>query len=227
MGVAQGDSMIGWLEGQLAETWQQASRHGVLVVCQGVGYEVQLSQRHWRQLPPAGTAVALHIHHSIRDDGWTLFGFGDRLERDLFRELVAVSGVGPQAGLALLGAMAPAELVQAVVETDLRRLCQAPGVGRRTAERLAVELRQRLQERFVPQLEGGAIGAAPGGDDLTAELPGGASRQELDETLEALGYARLEIDRALRAVAATGLAPEAPLELWIRDCLRWLSRQAA
>jgi Holliday junction DNA helicase RuvA len=84
-----------------------------------------------------------------------------------------------------------------------------------------------LQERFGPQLEGGAGGAAPGGDDLPAELPGGASRQELNETLEALGYARLEIDRALRAVAATGLAPEAPLELWIRDCLRWLSRQAA
>jgi Holliday junction DNA helicase RuvA len=219
--------MIGWLEGRLAETWHQASRHGVLVICQGVGYEVQLSQRHWRQLPPAGTAVALHIHHSIRDDGWTLFGFGDRLERDLFRELVAVSGVGPQAGLALLGAMAPAELVQAVVETDLRRLCQAPGVGRRTAERLAVELRQRLQERFLPQLDDGAMAAGGGDGDLAAELPSGTSRQELNDSLESLGYASLEIDRALRAVAATGLDPEAPLEVWIRDCLRWLSRQTA
>ena len=218
--------MIGWLEGQLAETWQQASRHGVLVVCQGVGYEVQLSQRHWRQLPPAGTAVALHIHHSIRDDGWTLFGFGDRLERDLFRELVAVSGVGPQAGLALLGAMAPAELVQAVVETDLRRLCQAPGVGRRTAERLAVELRQRLQDRFPALVAEPSSGGIPGETEHPHAGPAEGQREEVQLTLATLGYEPLEIHRALRAVAGA-LPEDAACDDWIRETLRWLSRPAA
>jgi len=217
--------MIGWLGGRLAETWQQASRHGVLVICQGVGYELQLSPRHWQRLPPAGTAIELHVHHSIRDDGWTLFGFAERLERDLFRDLVAVSGVGPQAALALLGTMEPQELVRAVVDTDLRRLCQAPGVGRRTAERLAVELRERLQERYSAWAGDGKPG--DGIDALDLALPAGDSRQELASTLEALGYETLEIHRALHAVAAAGLAAEAPVELWIRDSVRWLSRSAA
>ena len=140
--------MIGWLQGQIAEPWQQANRCGVLLVCQGVGYEVQLSLRHWRDLPAQGSDLTLHVHHSVRDDGWTLFGFAARHERDLFRELVAVSGVGPQMALALLGTHATDELVRAIVHGDLRSLTQAPGVGKRTAERLSVELRQRLQERF-------------------------------------------------------------------------------
>lgn len=218
--------MIGWLEGRLAEAWQQASRHGVLVVCQGVGYELQISQRQWQGLPASGSAIALHVHHSIRDDGWTLFGFADRQERDLFRELIGVSGVGPQAALALLGTMEATALVQAVVGADLRRLCQAPGVGRRTAERLSVELRERLQERFGALLADGEPGALSP-DDLEVSLPQGDVRLELAATLEALGYESLEIHRAQRAVAAAGLESDAPVETWIRDCLRWLSRSAA
>ncbi len=63
--------MIGWLQGQVSDPWQQGARCGLLLVCQGVGYEVQLSQRHWQELPAAGGSLALHIHHAIRDDGWT------------------------------------------------------------------------------------------------------------------------------------------------------------
>jgi Holliday junction DNA helicase RuvA len=218
-------SMIGWLQGRLAETWHQAGRWGVLVVCQGVGYELQLSGRHWQRLQPAGAEVALHVHPSIREDGWTLFGFPDRLERDLFRELLNVSGVGPQAALGLLGALEPQQLVGAVVQADLRSLCQAPGVGKRTAERLAVELRQRFKERYG-QLVAGSL-AAGADDDLTAVLPDGEEREEVGITLSALGYESLEIHRALRAVAAQGLAAKAPADDWIRECLRWLSRSAA
>jgi Holliday junction DNA helicase RuvA len=97
--------MIGWLQGRLSETWQQGGRCGLLLICQGVGYELQLSQRHWQRLPAPGAELSLHVHHSIRDDGWTLFGFADRIDRDLFRELLAVSGVGPQAALGLLGTL--------------------------------------------------------------------------------------------------------------------------
>ncbi|MFM9109684.1 MAG: Holliday junction branch migration protein RuvA, partial [Prochlorococcaceae cyanobacterium] len=206
--------MIGWLEGRLAETWQQASRQGILLICQGVGYELQLGQRQWQGLPAAGSVIQLHVHHSVREDGWTLFGFADRQERELFRELIAVSGVGPQVALGLLGAMPAAALVQAVVDTDLRLLCQAPGVGRRTAERLAVELRQRVQERFADLVAGGLQDSGDAGEDRS--LPDGASRQERVATLEALGYAHLEIQRALRAGAAAGLDAEAPVESWMR-----------
>jgi Holliday junction DNA helicase RuvA len=216
--------MIGWLQGQVAGAWQQANRFGLLLICQGVGYEVQVSQRHWPQLPAEGGVLALHVHQSIREDGWTLYGFPLRQERDLFRELVAVSGVGPQMALGLLGQMEAAELIRAIVQADLRRLSQAPGVGKRTAERLAVELRQRLQERFGAELDAGA----PIADDLAdATLPEAGQREEVQITLEALGYEALEIHRALRGVAAAGLALEASSDTWIRECLRWLSRSAA
>jgi Holliday junction DNA helicase RuvA len=223
--------MIGWLQGNVADPWQQDKRFGLLLVCQGVGYEVQVSQRQWQALPPAGRPLDLHIHQSIREDGWTLYGFGERRERDLFRELVAVSGVGPQMALGLLGCLEPARLVQAIVHADLRQLCQAPGVGKRTAERLAVELRTRLQERFLGVDVDALITAAAGLQEAGAEqgLPAlpEEHRDEVQTTLEALGYEALEIHRALRAVAGQGLGPETRPEDWLRDCLRWLSRPAA
>ncbi|MCX5967857.1 MAG: Holliday junction branch migration protein RuvA [Cyanobacteria bacterium] len=217
--------MIGWLQGQLAEPWQQANRCGALLICQGVGYELQFSPRHWRALPQVGAELALHVHHSIREDGWTLYGFPLRHERDLFRELVAVSGVGPQMALGLLGIMTAEVLVRAIVQADLRRLAEAPGVGKRTAERLSVELRSRLQERFCSLVE-----LPESFDDLldgAVNLPQGAGRDDVQITLGALGYEPLEIQRALRAVAAQGLTAAADGDEWIGECLRWLSRSAA
>ena len=199
--------MIGWLQGQLADRWQLGQRCGLLLVCHGVGYEVQITRRHWDGLPADGQNLTLHVHQTIRDDGWTLYGFGQRQERDLFRELV-----------------------RAIVQADLRLLCQAPGVGKRTAERLSVELRSKLQERFGA----GFAAGLPADDDLNGGSDAGATalaapelREELQLTLTALGYEPLEINRALRAVAAQepALAPDG--EAWLRESLRWLSRTAA
>ncbi len=221
--------MIGWLQGHVAEPWQQGNRCGLLLACAGVGYEVQLTRRHWELLPPAGSPLSLYTHQSIRDDGWTLFGFGARHERDLFRLLVAVSGVGPQMALALLGTMPCEELVRAIVQADLRRLCRAPGVGKRTAERLAVELRGKLAESF-------GAAAAAGDDDLLDGVagstdgdpgPAASTREELQLTLTALGYEPLEISRALRALGREGLDPAHDAEAWLSACLRWLAREAA
>jgi holliday junction DNA helicase RuvA len=220
--------MIGWLQGELADPWQLDKRCGLLLVCQGVGYEVQVSQRQWQGLPTAGSLLALHIHHSVREDGWTLYGFGARHERDLFRELVGVSGVGPQMALGLLGCLEPEELVQAIVQADLRRLCSAPGVGKRTAERLAVELRARLQQRFLGQLVGQPL---VGGEEHDLPLGGELGHDQRDEvqlTLSALGYEALEVHRALRAVATLATSVETwQADDWIRACLRWLSREVA
>jgi Holliday junction DNA helicase RuvA len=217
--------MIGWLQGELADPWQQDKRCGLLLVCQGVGYEVQVSLRQWQQLPAVGSRLSLHIHQAVRDDGWTLYGFSERGERDLFRELVAVSGVGPQLALGLLGTLERQQLVQAIVQSDLRRLCQAPGVGRRTAERLAVELRSRLQQRFGLALSDDDDALEPVSPQLSDD-----HRDEVQLTLAALGYEVLEIHRALRAVArqeaADGESAWAADD-WIRECLRWLSRPAA
>lgn len=217
--------MIGWLQGRLAEPWQQANRCGALLICQGVGYEVQFTLRQWQRLPQVGSDLGLHVHHSIREDGWTLYGFLARQERDLFRELVAVSGVGPQMALGLLGALDVPELVRAIVHADLRSLCLAPGVGKRTAERLSVELRQRLQERFA-----GLVDPLEEEEVAGDEAPGGPSapcREEVQITLVALGYEPLEIHRALRAVSAAGIEGSASADDWIRESLRWLSRAVA
>ncbi|MEB3256240.1 MAG: Holliday junction branch migration protein RuvA [Synechococcaceae cyanobacterium] len=217
--------MIGWLEGRLAEPWQQAQRFGALLICHGVGYEVMLSARHWQALPAVGSSLALHVHTQVRDDGWTLYAFPARHERELFRELVAVSGVGPQMALGLLGEMEAEHLARAIVQADLRRLSQAPGVGRRTAERLAVELRQRLQQRFPELLAGEAL-AVDGAEGDPISLLADGPREEVQQTLASLGFEPLEIHRALRAVAA-GLTADAGSDDWIRESLRWLSRPAA
>lgn len=220
--------MIGWLQGRLAERWQQANRCGLLLVCHGVGYEVAVSRRQWERLPDREAELSLFVHQAIREDGWTLYGFAERHERDLFRELVAVSGVGPQMALGLLATLATEELVRAIVQADLRLLARAPGVGKRTAERLSVELRTRLQERFGAGLElvdPLADLEAPAGDGEA--LPAAATREELQLTLAALGYEPLEINRALRAVGGQGLAGADDGEAWLRESLRWLSRPAA
>lgn len=225
--------MIGWLQGQVLDLWQQSSRCGVVLVVAGVGYEVQLTRRQFAALPPLGASLVLHIHHAIRDDGWQLFGFAERSERDLFRELVAVSGVGPQVGLALLGEFAPQALVAAIIHADLRLLARAPGVGKRTAERLAVELRSRLQQRCSELVAAACAGTDDAAVDALLDGAAGAAeprlsgsgREEVQLTLTALGYEPLEIQRALRAVAAED--PGEDPDAWIRACLRWLSRDAA
>jgi Holliday junction DNA helicase RuvA len=219
--------MIGWLQGQLAERWQHTNRCGLLLVCSGVGYEVQVPRRQWERLGESGSALDLHIHQVIRDDGWTLYGFTSRAERDLFRELVAVSGVGPQMALGLLGQLSCEELVRAIVQADLRLLTQAPGVGKRTAERLAVELRTRLQERYASALDPmDRADLALGGSSDQAELPADV-RQEVSLTLTALGYEALEINRALRAVATLPSLEDGQADDWLRESLRWLSRGQA
>jgi Holliday junction DNA helicase RuvA len=213
--------MIGWLQGTVADCWQQDKRCGLLLLVNGVGYELLVSQRQWQRLPPAGQSLGLHVHTQLRDDAWTLFGFGERHERDLFRELVGVSGVGPQMALGLLGAMASEELVRAIVQADLRLLTQAPGVGKRTAERLAVELRTRLQQRYPGQ-------TGPADDGALERVSPGLEpprQEEVQLTLAALGYEALEIQRALRAVASGGDAAAGDAaDVWIRACLQWLSR---
>jgi Holliday junction DNA helicase RuvA len=181
--------------------------------------------------------LVLHVHHSIREDGSTLYGFAVRQERDLFRELVAVSGVGPQMALGLLGAMHAGELVRAIVQADLRRLVQAPGVGKRTAERLSVELRSRLQERFGALVDAADLGNLDpdglaladldlGGGEGAGDPSLGRHREEVHLTLAALGYETLEIHRALRAAAAQGVEGEGADD-WIRACLHWLARSVA
>ncbi|MEB3176670.1 MAG: Holliday junction branch migration protein RuvA [Synechococcus sp.] len=210
--------MIGWLEGHVGDAWQDGNRQGLLLICGGVGYEVQVAEA--LLATPCGTSLAIHVHHQQRDDGSVLFGFAQKAERDLFRLLISVNGVGPQVAMGLLSSLGLEQLLQAVAHSDGAALCRAPGVGKRTAERLALEWRSRLQERWS-QLGGSGVLSLVEGPAAPSEL-----QRELTTTLEALGYGPEEMTKAIGDAAAS-LNAEAALEEWLRHCLAWLSRSAA
>ena len=214
--------MIGWLEGVIVYKLERSNRNHITLNCNGVGYEIQLTRREWQAFNSEQN-VQIWVHQAVNADSWQLFGFSSPHERDLFRELISVSGVGPQAGLALMQECKPQELVEAISNGDLRRLCKAQGIGKRTAERLAVELRASI--------------AAFAGVDPAPSLAEGVSSERMPEsgadveaTLSMLGYDDLEIRRAIRAISEGSDGPSPPgddQDAWLRGCLQWLSRQSA
>ena len=201
--------MIGWLKGEIQHRDQRRSRNLVLIGCGGIGYEVYLVQRDWQTLS-TGKVHEFWIHQVVSADSLQLFGFLQVAERDLFRELIQVSGVGPQAGLSLLDACKPNELVRALVHSDIKTLCRAKGVGKRTAERLALELRTRLVD------SDGSIDP-----DLNQEEP---VPPDLISTLETLGYETHEIQNALRRLNNIGGPQDGDDDdAWLRACIRLMS----
>lgn len=195
--------MIGSLRGEVLERHLDGT---VLLEVQGVGYVVSVTERTLAELEP-GTHAFLHVHHHIREDAQTLFGFASREERATFQTLVATHGVGPSLALSVLATHPPAALVDIVADNDVAALTLVPGVGRKTAERLLVELRNRLA---VPVLDDGDAGA-PGSQV-------GAVR----EALAGLGYGSDEIRDVLRELPAEG--DSAAL---LRDALRSLGAKRA
>jgi holliday junction DNA helicase RuvA len=194
--------MIGFLRGKLA------ARHPpqLLVDVGGVGYEVEAPMSTFYGLPGVGIEVHLFTHLVVREDAHVLFGFGTERERSLFRELIKVSGVGPRMALAILSGITVDEFHRCVEAQDVASLVRVPGIGRKTAERLVIEMRDRLEglagRAFVP-------GAGPSGG------PGGA-QAEAFAALVALGYKPPEVTRLLQKVDASVTSTE---EL-IRHALR-------
>ncbi len=173
--------MIGFLRGSLLAT--TPSR--VLVDVQGVGYEVNipLSTYYEVQKAEGADSVAFHVHTHVRDDALALFGFWTERERRLFKRLIAVTGIGPKLAQTVLSGMPPDDLVAALATGDLRRLNTIPGVGKKTAERMILELRDKVQ-------------------DLAAELPTEPTVAESDlvEALVGLGYKQAAAQRAVNKV---------------------------
>ena len=201
--------MIGWLKGEIQHRDQRRSRNLVLIGCGGIGYEVYLVQRDWQTLS-TGKVHEFWIHQVVSADSVQLFGFLQVAERDLFRELIQVSGVGPQAGLSLLDACKPNELVRALVHSDIKTLCRAKGVGKRTAERLALELRTRLVDSH------GSIDP-----DLNQVEP---VPPDLIATLETLGYETHEIQSALQRLNSIGGPQDGDDDdAWLRACIKLMS----
>ncbi|MBC7825537.1 MAG: Holliday junction branch migration protein RuvA [Candidatus Parcubacteria bacterium] len=207
--------MIGYLKGTIAGI-QKSSKHVTLTLeVNQIGYDLQIVPRLLQQLPEVGEDAQIFTHLNVREDQVTLFGFSSSAERDLFRQLVSVSGIGPQLALALLDTLGLQDLVQAIVAGNTRLLSRTPGVGSKTAERIALELKTKLAE--WRQQSGIAI--APGAGPATNIL------EDVEMTLLALGYTDQEITQALQAVGqSTTLSKTDDAEAWIRQSIAWLSQ---
>ena len=172
--------MIGKLTGTLADK----NPPQVLVDCHGVGYEVDVPMSTFYHLPGVGEPVSLLTHFVVREDAQILYGFATPGEREAFRQLIRISGVGPRTALSVLSGMSVAEIAQAVTAQDAGRLVKVPGIGKKTAERLLLELKGKLGADLGPQ----ALGARSDnqGDILQALLALGYSDREASAALKAL-----------------------------------------
>jgi len=173
----------------------------LLVDVSGVGYELEAPMSTFYDLPAVGAAVVLHTHLVIREDAHVLYAFAREAERALFRSLLRVSGVGPKMALAILSGMNADEFARCVQRDDTAALSRLPGIGKKTAERLIIEMRDRLarldDEAFAVAVRPQATGAgAP------------SALEDAVSALIALGYKAPEASRMVRAVAAEGLASE-------------------
>ncbi len=186
--------MIGWLSGTLIAKRPPS----LLLDVSGVGYELDAPMSTFADLPSIGEPVALHVHHLVRDDAQLLFGFSKERERNTFRELLKVNGVGAKVALAILSALDADALSRAVQDGDVQSLTRVPGIGKKTAERLVIEMRDRLTDAV-----GGASPIAPRAG-ATASDP----IAEAVSALIALGLKPPEASRRVAAIDSDGLPPE-------------------
>jgi Holliday junction DNA helicase RuvA len=209
--------MIGYLKGHVIALQRSASHRSTITLdVNQVGYDVMVPSRALQQVSVEGEMVLLYTHLQIREDQWNLFGFCSVAERDLFRQLISVSGIGPQLGLALLDMFSLQDLVQAIVSGNTKLLSKTPGVGAKTAERIALELKSKLTE----WRDQSGITTVP--------LPGPIAevQEDVELTLLALGYSQREVMDALKAVGQkTALSKTGNAEDWIREAIAWLSQE--
>lgn len=202
--------MIASLTGVLA--LKDARRPQRIVVdVSGVGYEVWAPLYTVYTLGDPGGRVTLRIHTHVREDVLQLFGFATELEQNLFERLIGVSGVGPKLALAVLSGLEPQELVRAIRSNDLGRLTAIPGVGRKTAERLVVDLKDRLAQEEV------------GGGPTAPVAPADSIREDVLSALANLGYQRATAEKAADRVLGRDGEPAA-FEQTLRDVLKELAR---
>ncbi|MDD9892725.1 MAG: Holliday junction branch migration protein RuvA [Gammaproteobacteria bacterium] len=197
--------MIGQLSGKLLNK----QPNELLLDVNGVGYELEVPMSTLFALPDVGQAVTLRTHLLVRDDAHILFGFASDTERKLFRAVLKVNGVGAKMAIAILSNMAPPEFADCVAAKDVTALTRIPGVGKKTAERLLVEIGDRLDGLG---LAGGAVVAPTGGDN--------AAQQEATEALMALGYKEAEIRKMLKTVEAEDLDSAGLIKAALQNAMR-------
>ncbi|MEC8418665.1 MAG: Holliday junction branch migration protein RuvA [Pseudomonadota bacterium] len=203
--------MIGRIRGTLAEKQPPE----ILVDVAGVGYEIHMPMTSFYQLPAVGEEVVVYTHFVVREDAQLLFGFADKMERGLFRELIKANGVGPKLGLAILSGMSAGQFLASVQNEDVSALVSLPGIGKKTAERLVVELKDRLAKFGKAQ---SIVVPPPSGDLLSKNtiVEVNDAREEAQSALIALGYKPAQASKLVDSVYNEGMESEA----LIREALK-------
>jgi holliday junction DNA helicase RuvA len=200
--------MIGQLRGQILSKKPNA----LLLDVHGVGYEIFIPLTSFYELPGEGNEVTLKIHTHVREDALILFGFHTQREKEFFLKLVSISGIGPKLAIAILSGAQVEELAQAIAEGNLARLTSIPGIGRKTAERLVLELKNQITPFLLPeQVEAARQGNAPT-----------ALEEDILSALTNLGYPRSSAEKAL-AVVLRSAEGSRTFENVLRDTLRQLA----
>lgn len=184
--------MISYIRGELAAV--EADR--VIVDVGGVGYGIYMSGQAMSLLPPAGEEVKIHTYLNVKEDAMQLFGFLTKDDLDIFKLLIGVNGIGPKGGLGILSALSPDDLRFAVISNDVKAIQAAPGIGKKTAEKLILELKDKLKIEDVLEH------AAHGGEKEALPVSGGVKevQSEAVQALVALGYGSTESLKAVRQV---------------------------
>jgi Holliday junction DNA helicase RuvA len=185
--------MIGRLKGILAE--KRAPQ--ILVDCNGIGYEVDVSMTTYYALPETGESVSIWTQLIVKDDSHSLIGFSAESERRLFRQLIRISGVGPKMALTILSGIDNQMFAHCVLQNDVTTLTRLPGVGKKTAERLIIEMRDKVEDLVDVTQVSAETGVAPAG-------VGRSSSNEAVEALRALGYKPADAEKMIRQVESTG-----------------------
>jgi len=193
--------VIGRLRGTLAE---KQPPHLILDV-NGLGYELEVPMTTLYRLPSVGEPLTLHTHLVVREDAQLLYGFVGKRERDFFRELIRLNGVGPKLALALMSSLEVDELVRCVQSQDTSALTKVPGVGKKTAERLLVELKDRFKAWETVPAMFALVPNQPGGPDTT---PVATAENDAVSALISLGYKPQEASKAISAIKEKGLSSE-------------------
>ncbi|MFB2967800.1 Holliday junction branch migration protein RuvA [Aerosakkonema sp. BLCC-F183] len=208
--------MISYLKGTVAGFHKSSSDRVTLILeVNQIGYELQIPPRLAEKLPSPGGDAQIFTDLQVREDRMILYGFASAAERDLFRQLTNVNGIGAALAIALLDTLGLQDLVQAIVTGNIRALAKARGVGNKTAERIALELKTKLAEwrHFAGVASSKATGPSP------------AIIEDVEMTLLALGYTSTEVVQALNAVSEDPLMAKAKeAEDWIRAAIAWLSK---
>ena len=206
--------MIGRIRGMLIEK----SPGQALVECSGLGYEIDIPYTTFFHLPETGQEVTLHTHFAVREDAQSLYGFASRLDRNLFRLLIKVNGVGPKLAVGILSGLDAQQFIRCVEARDANSLVKLPGVGKKTAERLLIEMADRigqLEGQFVPSQPDVPTGAGA----ATANQAGPDPRDEAEAALIALGYKPQEAAKAISKVAGPDMNSETLIRLALKNMI--------